>query len=278
MIKNIIYQVVLMLIISQFQQGLCKNTRLEAIIKLFQLFIILSIFFSSTFSYAAVDRELIQSARCVGYFRHFETRLKIPRDTLYSISIQETGKTHIDKKVKIAWPWTANVEGKGYYFDTKQQAVQFVREQMLAGKESIDVGCMQVNLKHHPDAFRSLDHAFDPRSNIAYGAKFLISKYEQLGSWSKAIGHYHSATPHLGEKYKDSVVKIAQNIDHYKSAFKRKPNSQTERLVLNTQPKNLPTKYAALPPLKSKPHFINKERKYRSNMMVYVPKSNKSFL
>ena len=245
--------------------------------------------------HAARDKEIIQSARCVGYFRHFETRLKIPQDTLYSISLQETGKIHSNKKIKIAWPWTVNVEGRGYYFDSKREAMVFVRDQMRSGKESIDVGCMQVNLKYHPDAFRSLEHAFDPRTNIAYGAKFLMSKYEQLGSWSKAIAHYHSATPHLGEKYRDDVVKIAQNIDHYKSAFKRQPGSNIVNLspfghvgnvrqnkvgqkqqvdksqeAQNTVQRPNEVKYAGA--VRAKRPFINKDRKYRSNMMLYVNK------
>ena len=225
---------------------------------------VLLVLFTSFTSYA-YDKELSQSARCVGYFRHFETRMKMPKDTLYSISLQETGKAHSDKKVKIAWPWTVNVEGRGYYFDTKREAVIFVRDQMRAGKESIDVGCMQVNLKHHPDAFKSLDHAFDPRTNIAYGAKFLLSKYEQLGSWSKAIAHYHSATPHLGEKYKDSVVKIAQNIDHYKSAFKRKPGSN----IVKIKPSGGQKAYASSAVPRSRGYNVSKERKYKSNMMIY---------
>ena len=231
---------------------------------------ILFIIFLASSSYAAVDKEIIQSARCVGYFRHFETRLKIPQDTLYSISLQETGKIHSDKKMKIAWPWTVNVEGKGYYFDTKREAVIFVRDQLRTGKESIDVGCMQVNLKHHPEAFHSLDQAFDPKSNIAYGAKFLVSKYEQLGSWAKAIGHYHSATPHLGEKYKDNVVKIAQNIDHYKSAFKRKPGVRPVKLTPLPETKAQSVKYVGS--IQQKTPITNKDRKYRSNMMVYMNK------
>ena len=32
---------------------------------------------------------------------------------------------------------------------------------------------MQINLMHHPDAFASLDEAFEPGRNVAYGAKFL---------------------------------------------------------------------------------------------------------
>ena len=63
----------------------------------------------------------------------------------------------------VVWPWTINVEGKGFHFKTKRDAIRFVKDQMTAGKESIDVGCMQINLKYHPDAFTSLDQAFSPR-------------------------------------------------------------------------------------------------------------------
>jgi soluble lytic murein transglycosylase-like protein len=240
---------------------------LTVFIRFFQM---LAMILITSKAYAVVDKEMVQSAKCVGYFRHFENRLKIPRDTLYSISLQETGKIHYDKKVKIAWPWTVNVEGKGYYFNTKQEAMIFVRDRMLEGKESIDVGCMQVNLKHHPDAFHSLDQAFDPRSNIAYGAKFLVSKFEQLGSWTKAIAHYHSATPHLGEKYKNSVVKIAQNIDHYKSVFKKLPGARPIKLIALPEMKAQSRKYVGA--IGSKTPITNKDKKYRSNMMVYINK------
>lgn len=234
-------------------------------VRCFYIFIVI---FVSSKAYAVLDKEMAQSARCVGYFRHFETRFKIPRDTLYSISLQETGKMHSEKKLKIAWPWTVNVEGKGYYFDTKKEAMIFVRDQMLEGKVSIDVGCMQVNLKHHPEAFQSLDQAFDPRSNIAYGAKFLLSKFDQLGSWNKAIAHYHSATPHLGEKYKDSVVKIAQNIDHYKSAFRKTRVSRSVKLSPLPEIRAQSVRYAGA--LNSKTPVVGKEKKYRANMMVYM--------
>ena len=39
--------------------------------------------------------------------------------------------------------------------------------------KSVDVGCMQISLTYHPDAFSSMDQAFDPASNADYGARFL---------------------------------------------------------------------------------------------------------
>lgn len=172
-------------------------------------------------SYAAVDHEIAQSLKCSKTFSYFERKYQIPLDTLHSIALQESGKGHSQHKIKIVWPWTVNVEGKGYFFNSKQEAVFFVSQKIAQGKRNIDVGCMQINLKHHPDAFVSLHHAFDPKSNVAYSAKFLRTKYDQLGSWHKAISHYHSATDSLGSKYKQSVMKNALNMAEYKSSLRK---------------------------------------------------------
>ena len=64
-----------------------------------------------------------------------------------------------------------NAEGQGFYYDTKVEAVAAVRAMQARGIRSIDVGCMQVNLMFHPDAFVSLDEAFDPMANARYAAK-----------------------------------------------------------------------------------------------------------
>src|SRR5690606_17964364 len=67
--------------------------------------------------------------------------------------------------------------------------------------KSIDVGCMQVNLHHHPNAFATLDDAFDPQQNVAYAASFLSNLHQSSGSWRVAASHYHSKTPERGNLY-----------------------------------------------------------------------------
>jgi hypothetical protein len=67
---------------------------------------------------------------------------------------------------------------------------------------------MQVNLHHHPDAFFSLEQAFDPASNVAYAGRFLRSLFADSGAWDEAAGRYHSATPELKDPYRDKVVQI----------------------------------------------------------------------
>jgi hypothetical protein len=106
------------------------------------------------------------------------------------------------------WPWTINVEGAGYTYDSKAEAIAAVRAFQAKGARSIDVGCMQVNLMFHPTAFASLDEAFDPMANARYAAKFLTDLYAQTQDWTKATALYHSATPALGSDYQRKVFAV----------------------------------------------------------------------
>jgi hypothetical protein len=106
------------------------------------------------------------------------------------------------------WPWTVDAEGQGSVYDTKEQAIAAVRALQASGVRSIDVGCMQVNLMHHPDAFVSLDQAFDPMANADYAARFLVQLHGQAGAWPAAAGLYHSATPELSAEYQQKVMAV----------------------------------------------------------------------
>ncbi len=214
------------------------------------------------YSYANMDAEIAESHKCSKMFPYFEKTHQIPPDTLYSISLKESGKKHTEHKIMVVWPWTVNVEGKGYHFNTKREAIFFVRKQIIQGKENIDVGCMQINLKHHLKAFNSLNQAFDPEQNVAYGAKFLKAKYDQLGSWHKAIAYYHSATHDLGYKYKQDVIKIANNMDLYKNSV---------NMYSGNYPNNIAT---TTPTNKRSPSFVSNIRKYKSGIMVALPKAS----
>ena len=74
------------------------------------------------------------------------------------------------------------------------------------GVRSIDVGCFQVNLMHHPNAFASLPEAFDPERNADYAARFLVSLHGRTGDWPAAAARYHSATPGLADAYRARVL------------------------------------------------------------------------
>src|SRR5262245_14779315 len=97
----------------------------------------------------------------------------IPRQLLRAISKVESGRFHAKKQIVMAWPWTVMAEGRGRYLPTKSAAIAEVEGLRARGVRNIDVGCMQVNLYYHPDAFADLNQAFDPVANVAYAASYL---------------------------------------------------------------------------------------------------------
>jgi hypothetical protein len=134
-----------------------------------------------------------------------EYAARLPPRLLAAISVTETGRPDGNGHIR-PWPWTINAEGEGRYFDSAKDAIAAVRALQAKGVKSIDVGCMQVNLMYHPDAFASLEDAFDPRTNAGYAAKFLNALYAQSHDWPKAVAAYHSETPSLGDAYRVLVL------------------------------------------------------------------------
>ena len=130
----------------------------------------------------------------------------IPAHLLSAISRVEGGRRDPITGDWHPWPWAVNAEGQGFFYDTKAQAIAAVRDMQAHGIQSIDVGCGQVNLMYHPDAFASLDLAFDPQVNAAYAGKFLRELFDQTGDWTKAVAQYHSATPDIGADYQKKVL------------------------------------------------------------------------
>lgn len=131
----------------------------------------------------------------------------LPPHLLTAIARTESGRWHADSSESLAWPWTVMAEGRGRFLPSKAAAVEEVRRLQARGVRNIDVGCMQVNLHYHPDAFASLEAAFDPAVNVAYAADFLADLREEARSWTRAIGQYHSREAIRGNTYRAKVFK-----------------------------------------------------------------------
>lgn len=142
---------------------------------------------------------------CLRFIQSQERNLRIPQGLLMSIAYVESGREVSDAE-RVPWPWTINVNGDGSYFETKDQAVAAVKNAIDRGDRSVDVGCMQINLRYHPNAFRDLNDAFDPAANVAYGAKFFHSLYKLQGSWAKAVERYHSSDAGDRAEYREKVL------------------------------------------------------------------------
>lgn len=135
-----------------------------------------------------------------------EIDAELPQGLLLAIARVESGRTDPASGAAIPWPWTINAEGVPMIFRTREEAVAAVEALQAKNVRLIDVGCMQVNLHHHPDAFSSLAEAFDPAANARYAARFLTRLRDSSGNWETAIGRYHSSTPGLSEAYRARVL------------------------------------------------------------------------
>jgi hypothetical protein len=135
-----------------------------------------------------------------------ERAAHLPARMMGAIAVVETGRPDAATGALRPWPWTINAEGQGFFFATKQQAIDAVRGLQARGVRSIDVGCMQVNLMFHPDAFASLDQAFDADTNARYAGRFLTALHTAKNDWPAAIAAYHSETPAVGAAYRRLVL------------------------------------------------------------------------
>ena len=155
-------------------------------------------------SITATDPSTLCEAAAV----HHERANPLPRALLAAVAMAESGRYIPKTRKSRPWPWTINAEGKPYYFKTRADAVAKTQQLLDGGMRSIDVGCMQVNLRYHPHAFASLEDAFDPMTNVAYAAGFLMELRERTGSWQQAVANYHSQTAWRGGRYFARVIRI----------------------------------------------------------------------
>jgi soluble lytic murein transglycosylase-like protein len=152
---------------------------------------------------AAVGPE---AASCTLAGAAAEQAAALPANMLVSIGMIESGRADpLTGKIQ-PWPWTVNADGAGHYFDSKDDAIAFTRLAESSGAQDVDVGCFQISLQNHPDAFASLDAAFDPAANANYAALYLSELKAQTGSWNAAIADYHSADPTYGVPYQERVL------------------------------------------------------------------------
>ena len=156
-----------------------------------------------------------QSELCTSALRRSEQRYHLPPALLQSIAKVESGRPITSPGDIRPWPWTIDADGNGLYFDSKIAAVAWIRDH-AASHSFVDVGCMQVDLHYHPDAFASIDGAFDPEANADYAARLLVELHssEAGGSWDAAVGLYHSHSALLAAEYRDRVAMLGSDVLH----------------------------------------------------------------
>lgn len=181
--------------------------------KFLMFFLIVLMLIQPVQAKAAENAVAGDAVACLNATTKLEDKYQIKEHLLTTISSVETGRWNKEMQQSLAWPWTVNSQGKGTFYKTKAEAVRAVERLQAQGVRSIDVGCMQINLAYHPDAFKNLDEAFDPYKNAEYAAKFLKNLYENRDNdWIKAAMAYHSSVPSKAQRYKNKLVSAYEKV------------------------------------------------------------------
>jgi hypothetical protein len=177
---------------------------------------------------------------CISAIRKAEIKHGLPENLLLAIGLQESGLKR--DGILTVWPWTVNSHGVGRRFDNKNAAKDFVNAERKAGRNSVDVGCLQINMRWHGQAFKNLSTAFDPMANADYAARFLKGHYKETGHWMTAAGNYHSKTPAKHDRYltglEKNLIVANKNADRFDALTSR---TQPEPITISAVTETIET-------------------------------------
>jgi Transglycosylase SLT domain len=149
---------------------------------------------------------------CAALARQAERAEGIPAGLVEAVALAESGRWLSNEGTTRPWPWTVTAGSESYFFASKPEALRKVHELRSEGRSNIDVGCMQINLGYHGDAFASIAEALEPAANVAYGAQFLRKLREETSSWARATARYHSRHPERGQAYREKVYRFWEQV------------------------------------------------------------------
>lgn len=108
----------------------------------------------------------------------------VPAESLYSLALAESSRK-LPSGTR-PWPWTINVAGKGYRYESRQAAWPALQQFMKCPPmKRIDVGIEQVNLGWNGYRFSSTWDAFDPYINLNAAARIPRNRREVSDATSK---------------------------------------------------------------------------------------------
>jgi hypothetical protein len=147
-------------------------------------------------------------------YRAIAAEYEIPYTILYAIALAESGRSLNDNRMRLPWPWTLNVAGRGYYYSSREAAWNALNSFIVRGEQSIDIGLMQVSWKYHKDKLGNTWQALDPYHNLRVAAGILQGCFNKRRDWWASVGCYHSpANTARAQRYRLRVVVHWQRLD-----------------------------------------------------------------
>ena len=139
--------------------------------------------------------SLSASASVPSAYVKFAKQYQVNPQVLYAVARAESTWPRHPLPPRPAWPWTANIGGKSYYFSTREALYRKLHNYLQTGRLNFDVGIMQINWQANSHYFKGdLWSATDPYTNIAAGARHLSQLLSKHKSYIRAIGLYHTGS------------------------------------------------------------------------------------
>jgi hypothetical protein len=161
---------------------------------------------------SAIDPQeaAAETAQCHSAIVRASSQTGVPLRLLQALAPAESGIA-IRGGGHLAWPWTLNTNGYGsFHFRSRVAAEAHLSSLLARGLDNVDVGCMQVNWHWHRHAFASPAALLNPENNALYAARLLRSYRVESGSWSGAVGLYHTRNPILAARYHCRIARELQ--------------------------------------------------------------------
>jgi soluble lytic murein transglycosylase-like protein len=146
-------------------------------------------------------------------YRHVAGEYGVPSSVLYAVALTESGTVIDSMRAVRPWPWTLNVSGKGYFYPTRKAAAEALALVLASGRESVDIGLMQVNWRYHKKRLASPQLAIEPYHNLRVAAQILQGCFRSRKDWWEAIGCYHAPSkPSRAARYRERVFAHWQRV------------------------------------------------------------------
>ncbi|QDZ02715.1 lytic transglycosylase domain-containing protein [Nitratireductor mangrovi] len=154
---------------------------------------------------AASISEASAANPCEGEILRASQKHGVPVGILYAVGLTETGR-----KGSLQ-PYALNIEGRTVFARSPTDAVREFKQARAGGAKLIDLGCMQINHHYHASHFTDVADMLDPRRNVDYAARFLVTLKRRHTSWSMAVARYH-AGPDNDPAQKRYVCRVIANM------------------------------------------------------------------
>jgi len=134
----------------------------------------------------------------------------VPRDIVLRVVTHESKSTYQGRIQP--WPWTLNIDGKGYYFSNYHKALLAAIKAHRNGAEKLGIGFGQIEWKYHKDRFdKNIAAALHPRRNIKVVCEILVEAWssKRVKTWEDAIAYYHRPVlDNIARKYAEKVLAL----------------------------------------------------------------------